>query len=440
MLETRDELAAQQICGHKIFALEDEIQAEVSHLDATLVRIKASAAALHSYLYDRTEPVRDAAMLALTVAVKVLIALAVIVCATSIVSHVVTFHFFGVPGAVSLLLGLTVTGLAAASGHLFYENILAKNKALEAGIICVASALFAWGLLDLAQARSIMVAKASEASATNTAASSFVEDAPGDPSPPESAEQNQSEKLAAREKLSSGILKIMLAADALLGILLGVVFVKKQEENYVSWHELRGLLKEKVDTERRRNELLSMVEIAKKRCMAGILRAKHTNQRRFPPYHQLPIIVLMLAATALPVFAQSIDRHEGILLDVSWSIGAGGANSDLFREYLFSIKRLLATEPPKSRVWVSVISTDSFGSVRELVKGWTPEGQGVFTDDLDRARRQLASTFESRAAGLSPVASGTDIIGGLCNAPRATTSSRRSMAIAFTSLVHPSRA
>ncbi len=60
-----------------------------------------------------------------------------------------------------------------------------------------------------------------------------------------------------------------------------------------------------------------------------------------------------------------------------------------------------------------MISTDSFGSVRELLRGWTPDGRGVFTDNLNQARRELVSNFQSRAAGLAPVASGTDIIGGL---------------------------
>src|ERR1019366_5601286 len=95
------------------------------------------------------------------------------------------------------------------------------------------------------------------------------------------------------------------------------------------------------------------------------------------------------------------------------SIGKVGTNNELFREYLFALKKLLLTEPPNSRVWVSVITTESFGSVRSLAKGWTPDAQGVFTDDLNRSRRQLAANFESNSAGLSPTAAGTDIIGGL---------------------------
>jgi hypothetical protein len=66
-----------------------------------------------------------------------------------------------------------------------------------------------------------------------------------------------------------------------------------------------------------------------------------------------------------------------------------------------------------SRVVVSVITTDSFGSVRELLKGWTPEAHGVFNDDLVRARHQLAASFASKSASLTPISAGTDIIGAL---------------------------
>lgn len=60
-----------------------------------------------------------------------------------------------------------------------------------------------------------------------------------------------------------------------------------------------------------------------------------------------------------------------------------------------------------------MISTDSFGSVREVLKGWTPETKGVFTEDLDRARKQLAATFINKSESISPTAQGTDIFGGL---------------------------
>jgi hypothetical protein len=59
------------------------------------------------------------------------------------------------------------------------------------------------------------------------------------------------------------------------------------------------------------------------------------------------------------------------------------------------------------------ISSDSFGGTQEILNGWTPDARGVFTDDLNRARFQLASTFETKSAGMAPLASATDIFGAL---------------------------
>lgn len=45
--------------------------------------------------------------------------------------------------------------------------------------------------------------------------------------------------------------------------------------------------------------------------------------------------------------------------------------------------------------------------------GWTPEPHGVFADELMRARRQLAASFEEKSSAMSASSPGTDIIGGL---------------------------
>lgn len=52
-----------------------------------------------------------------------------------------------------------------------------------------------------------------------------------------------------------------------------------------------------------------------------------------------------------------------------------------------------------------------FGGVREILKGRTPEAHEVFTDDLTRARHQLASSFEAKSSGMAPVSVGSDISG-----------------------------
>ena len=148
--------------------------------------------------------------------------------------------------------------------------------------------------------------------------------------------------------------------------------------------------------------------------MAGIRRARSIKSKRRIPYHKALTVLVVFAFLRIPIsYSQAVQHQEGILIDVSSSISRDGTTGDLFREYLRSTKKLLATEPANSRVWVSTIAGNSFGGVHQIVRGWTPEAHGVFTDDLDRSRRQLATSFEAKSAGLTTTAPSTDIFGGL---------------------------
>ena len=210
---------------------------------------------------------------------------------------------------------------------------------------------------------------------------------------------------------------MLVAADLVLGFLAGLLAKLGSDEDYAAWRELKKIRKELTLLEKELSELITSIEIAKVRCMAGILRAESVLRRRRPPYYKaLALFVLgaslfLLSPGLLPLLAQIIEREEGGLLDSSASIAKAGS-TDLFREYLFATRKLLFTEPAATRVWVSVISTDSFGT-QDILKGWTPQVHGVFTDDLTRARHQLAESFERKSSGMAPVAAGTDIIGGL---------------------------
>ncbi len=410
-LETGDEMVAKDICGLHIHAFADELKPEISQLASTIQQTKGRRQALWSHLYDRPIPVSDAAMLAQAVGVGILGIMMLVAAVASVGGHTTTFYLFGSGLWVSLMLGVALTGVATAAGYQAYEKIFVHHRMAEAIVILAAFVLCFWGLIQMAQARGTMVDKL----ATSASPNSFVDDNP----PPEEpsndpARSDDSSEQKVRSLLGSAMVKIMLSADIILGILLGLFTKIRTNEDFVAWHDLKKTAKNLVPLERRSSELLSAIEIAKKRCMAGILRGKHVRRRKCVPYHQaLPMALVAVLLAASPVFGQTINRREGVLIDVSGSIGKGGANNELFREYLFAVKKLLLTEPPTSRVWVSVITTESFGSVRSLVKGWTPDAQGVFTDDLDRARRQLAANFEAKSTGLSPSAAGTDIIGGL---------------------------
>jgi hypothetical protein len=410
MVETGDEAITKDICGLHIHAFAEELKPELSRLSSVIQQTKRRRQALWSHLYDRHEPVSDAKMLGLAIAAGILAVMIAVASVASVGGHAVTFYLFGSGPVVSVVLGAALTGIATASGYQAYEKILVRHKVAEGTVILAAFVLCFWGLLRMAQARGTMVDKL----ATSTSAKSFVDDNVAEDIAEEPSRGDGSAEQRVRGLLGSAMVKIMLSADIILGILLGLFVKIWTNEDFVAWHDLKKTAKNLGPLEERSNELLSSVEIAKKRCMAGILRGKHVRQKKCVPYHQaLPLLLVVLFLAASPAFAQTINRHEGFLIDVSGSIGKGGMNDDLFREYLFSVKKLLLTEPPNSRVWVSVIATESFGSVRSLMKGWTPDAQGVFTDDLNRARHQLAANFEAKSAGLSPTAAGTDIIGGL---------------------------
>jgi hypothetical protein len=200
----------------------------------------------------------------------------------------------------------------------------------------------------------------------------------------------------------------------MLGFLAGLLTRMYTDEDFAAWRQLKKVTRFVIELEERVAELCSFIQVAKKHCMVGILRAQTAFNKRRTPYHRALgafILVAFLGVGASQ--AQTVERYEGILIDTSSSISRGGTTNDLFHDYLLSTKKLLLTEPANSRVWVSSIATDSFGGVGELLKGWTPDSRGVFTDDLNRARRQLSTSFEQRSAKISPVASGTDIFGAL---------------------------
>ncbi len=410
MLETGDERIATAICANEIQALALERNPQLLRLSSDIEQTKQRRHSLWLQLYDRHTPVSDAAILGLRITAGILAVLILVTAGASIAGHVMTFHLSGSGTVVSLLLGVPLTGLAVAAGYQIFEKILTRHWAFEAIVILAATLLSSWGFLEMAQTRGSLVEKLT----ASTSAKSFVDDNAAEELPAEPPSSEALEEMKIKNLMGSAMMKIMLAADIFLGLLFGRLVKIWTNEDFVAWHDMKKTARTLGMLEERLNQHLSAIEIAKKLCTKGILRAKHIQRRKSAPYHKLLTIVLVvLVFVVSPMFAQTINRHEGILIDVSGSIGKGGANDELFREYLFSVKKLLLTEPPDSRVWVSVITTESFGSVRSLVKGWTPDSQGVFTDDLNRARHQLAANFEAKSAGLTPTAAGTDIIGAL---------------------------
>lgn len=414
MIETQNEQRTKEICGLHLSAYRDEIQPAISALGAEIEESTYQRHSLWTHLYDRPVPASDAWMLARGIGIGLLSILFLVAFVTSAAGHMTTFYLFGLGWFTSGILGISLTGLTTATGHLAYEKLFVRYEKVQAALIVSALVLCFWGLFQLAEARGEMVNKI----AASNSSQSYVDDAAAEESPAEpNTDGSQQQKV--QRLLSGAIIKIMVAADLIVGILLGISGKIRSDEDYSAWRKLKQLSGSLAQMEQQRNEMMSRIEIAGKRCMAGILRASNIHRRNHVPYFRSLRLILVIPALSLlqggsvRASSQSVEHHEAILLDVSGSIGGGGAQNQRFREYLYAAKRLLLTEPPNSRVWVSVISTESFGSVQELLKGHTPDAQGVFTDDLDRARRQLAMSFESKSAGLSPVAAGTDVIGAL---------------------------
>ena len=406
-LRCPDRETAQNICGLTLHAYEGEVNTTNGAQQAEWNLLDRHARALHAQLYDRHDPVNDAEMLVRGRKMRLYFGLACLAAAAALAGNAVTFVLYGYSLIVVLLLAMCTTLVPAVVGHLAFEKVLAQHKRWQAAVALLATVLCLSGLLLLSQARLQMVDKATAPSA----ASSYVDGETDTQTEPDSnAEQLAEAKI--QGTVGQAMRLIAIGVDVILGLLVGLLGEMRADPDCAAWTELAHTSECMTEKSHEMSERAASVEIAKMLCMSGILRAESELNRRHPPYHALAIAFLLIAGVRVSS-AQKIDHYEGILIDTSSSITRGGANRDLFQEYLRTTKQLLITEPTNSRVWVSSIATDSFGGVREIVKGWTPGTQGVFTADLNRARRQLAASFEAKSASLKSNAQGTDIFGGL---------------------------
>jgi hypothetical protein len=405
-----DEKRAQTICGLRIHALVDELQSTLTRLQSEIEQARRQAAALHAYLYDGPEPVEDAAMLTYSHKVRntrILVALAAFAC---LAGNFTTFYLFGFNLFLTFILAAFITGLPLVVGHPTFEYIVAKHVMLKVAICLLGVGLAAMSVIRLGEARRLELGKTT---ASSLPAGIYVAGEPAESPMNDGQKDDESTESKVRETLGGAMFYITLAAELMLGFLVGKLGDMRADKTYAAWRQLEEKTHLITKQEETVSELHAYVEIARKRCAEGMLRAQNKRNNRKPPYHTLLGLLLLIGFAGGTAHAQTIEHKEGILIDVSGSIGRGGATNELFREYLTSTRNLLLSEPAKTRVWVSSISTDSFGAVREVVRGWTPESRGVFTDDMNRARHQLAASFEKNASGMSASSAGTDIFGGL---------------------------
>ncbi len=414
MLECREnEEHAKQICANRIKRFELGITPDIAAHQSQIAQYRNQGAALHAHLYDRPEPVDDAQMLTHRKKLRIFSAMAVLAAIACFAGNTTTAYLFGYGPLLTLILATGATGLPLVIGHFAYERIIEKHRTVQVAIIAVIVVLGFAGIYELAEARQLMVSRAA-AEASSAPSSSYVDGAePAANAADQDDHAPDDLEARVREKLSTAMLLIMLAADLLLGYVTGVLVKMHTDDDYAAWRRLLKIADLIKSIENQISRLLASIEIAKRECAEGILRAQVAWRRRKPAYHRLLMATLLAALSAVSARAQAIERYEGILIDTSGSISRSGTTQELFREYLSSTKKLLSTETPSTRIWVSGIAVDSFGGDGTILKGWTPEARGIFTDNLNRARRELVSAFEQKSSGMKPVAAGTDIFGGL---------------------------
>ncbi len=414
ILDTRgDERSAKEICGFHLDALAQELRPEMQHIHARLTDKNVRGTALTSQMYDRRLPVSDSAMLTHRIKVVLLAVLFLVVFVASAVSNAARFVLFGWTLLLAALVGLVITAAATAGGHLLYERLLARHRGAQAVIVALSSGLLALGLVQLAQAGS----SATDAAFATSHTGSYVDE----PAPSQeltassSGATTDTNEQSARKLLGSATVKIMLAMDAMVGLLLGVLMRLRADDDFAAWSHVKTLKRQIAALQLRHDELAAELETARRKCAAGVLRGLHFVGTAHPPYFKmLPVVIAFTLLGPHDVAAQgSIQRAEGILLDSSRTMSHKGSSSHYFDELLAEVRHLLGTEPPDSRVWVQLIGSDSFGGSDALVHGWTPGVAGVFSDDLDRARMQLLKKFDARATAVAPSAQRTDIIGAL---------------------------
>lgn len=406
MLECADEKEAIEICSHELQSLQAEMDPVIGGLRKQADTNRHHGDALHEHLYGRAIPVNDASMLTHRSKVRTVLVLAVLALATSFASNLIMFLLLGWGALWSGLAAAAITAVPLGLGHLAYERFLAENKSLQGIVIALIAILLSAGVYEFGQSRRVVADQA----AAQSADTSYVDGGASDPSTePEKHENNESRF---HESFGESLFLISLAAELGAGFLIGMFVKLRTDEDYAAWKALSNIHDLIWALEKRTAEVLSLVEIAKKQCTVGIRRAQSSRRKRKPPYYKgLLIITLIAALYAGPIAqAQTAERYEGILIDTSTSISRDG---HLFKEYMGATRELLATEPAESHVWILAITRDSFGGPDEILVGRTPVVHGIFTNDLDRAREQLIRNFDARSASLKPVASATDIFGGL---------------------------
>jgi hypothetical protein len=223
-----------------------------------------------------------------------------------------TFYLFGFGLLLIVILALGATGLPVVVGHLAYEQIVEKHRTLQNVIIAVAAILCLAALAELGLARATMTDKA--AAETSSPPDPYVVGGSpvADPTDQDTKAGATTESKV-RGTFGTASLLIMIAADLMLGFLVGRRTKLLTDEDYTAWRELHKVTQLITGLKERVSHLLTSIEIAKKECTEGILRAQVELKQRRTPYHgPLAALALFALLAALPAQSQTIERYEGI--------------------------------------------------------------------------------------------------------------------------------
>ena len=239
MIHARDFEAAKEICALKLHANEDALRPEIVALEAEVDECKSRSVALHSQLYDRAVPARDSAILSLEIGMVISGALLLLALLASVSGHCITFYLLGFDPLLTVLMGLGITGIAIAAGHQAFERLFSRHPLVEGAIVTVAVILCFWGLLQVAQTRAMMAGRAASLSDNQQ---SFVDGGASDSTATQPSTEGTATESEVRQSLGSAIIKIMLSADLVLGILLGVFTRLRTNEDFAAWRKLKELI------------------------------------------------------------------------------------------------------------------------------------------------------------------------------------------------------
>lgn len=400
--QTGDAEETKKIIGLELQSYGDRLKPEIAQKQKEAEGKRLQAGALVAQLYQRPIPVKDTSMIRLgRVLLFLWIVFAFGLC-VALVGNAGTVYAFGFAIPLALLASAVLTVGVVVAGVIAFERLLHARPWLQTAIGLVSCVLVLWGLLQLVEARGAVMGTALTASSESFVDSPYIEEM----TPPDDQQADrQSLQEQVVELIEGANVKIAIAADLAVALLFALIAGIRHDEDYSSWCTLQRLPQTVIGLERQVEELFADFESQKKLALASILLCRHFEKKPPPFLRVLPVIValVVLPSTAM---AQATTRREVILLDVSRS-------ADLFPEYMRCVRQMLQTTPPNSRLSLMMIASDSFGGADTVLRGWTPDARGVFTDGLARARQQLVREFDTRAKGIKPVAESTDIFGAI---------------------------